>query len=56
MPQDDYKPFLNFLTTHDCGVDFREFRGAKQEEPLRRSPRLPLLSPRRNARVPNVEP
>jgi transcriptional regulator with PAS, ATPase and Fis domain len=24
----DYKRFLNFLSAHDCGVDFREFRAA----------------------------
>ena len=49
MPQDDYKRFLNFLTTHDCGVDFREFRRAKEEEPARRSPRLLLPSARRKS-------
>jgi DNA-binding NtrC family response regulator len=26
MPTEDYKRFLNFLTTHDCVVDFRPFR------------------------------
>jgi transcriptional regulator with PAS, ATPase and Fis domain len=25
----DYKRFLNFLSAHDCRVDFREFRGAR---------------------------
>ncbi len=28
MPPRDYKRFLNVLATHDCRVDFREFRGA----------------------------
>jgi transcriptional regulator with PAS, ATPase and Fis domain len=28
MPATDYKRFLNFLTTHDCVVDFRPFRSA----------------------------
>jgi hypothetical protein len=57
MPQQDYKRFLNFLTTHDCGVDFRNFRGAKEEEPPRRSPRLQLLSRRRNSEpVETVDP
>ena len=28
MPDSDYKRFLNFLGTHDCVVDFREFRHA----------------------------
>jgi hypothetical protein len=26
MPATDYKRFLNFLTTHDCVVDFRPYR------------------------------
>jgi DNA-binding NtrC family response regulator len=26
MEPGDYKRFLNFLSTHDCSVDFREFR------------------------------
>ena len=26
MPESDYKRFLNFLGTHECVVDFREFR------------------------------
>jgi DNA-binding NtrC family response regulator len=26
MPPSDYKRFLNFLTTHDCRVDYRQFR------------------------------
>jgi phosphopantothenate synthetase len=28
MPDTDYKRFLNFLGTHGCVVDFREFRTA----------------------------
>ena len=57
MPQDDYKRFLNFLTTHDCGVDFRDFRSATEEERPRRSPRLQLLSARsRSAPVAKVRP
>jgi len=35
MEPSDYKRFLNFLSTHDCTVDFREFRsGQKQRERL----------------------
>jgi DNA-binding NtrC family response regulator len=40
MPDTDYKRFLNFLGTHGCVVDFREFRtvppheGTVAEEPL----------------------
>ena len=28
MPASDYKRFMNFLATHDCRVDYREFRHA----------------------------
>jgi transcriptional regulator with PAS, ATPase and Fis domain len=31
MDPADYKRFLNFLTTHDCNVDFREFRSGPQQ-------------------------
>lgn len=31
MPDGDYKKFLNFLGTHECVVDFREFRRAVSE-------------------------
>ncbi|MEQ1757162.1 MAG: sigma-54 dependent transcriptional regulator [Vicinamibacterales bacterium] len=31
MEDGDYKRFLNFLGTHDCAIDFREFRGAKRQ-------------------------
>ncbi len=58
MPQEDYKRFLNFLTTHDCGVDFRPFRNAEQQqEPLTRSPR-PILpvGGRKGARGKPTEP
>ena len=29
MPPGDYKRFLNFLSTHGCNVDFREFRSGR---------------------------
>jgi DNA-binding NtrC family response regulator len=32
MPDTDYKRFLNFLGTHGCVVDFREFRTAAPRE------------------------
>ena len=37
MPVSDYKKFMNFLTTHECRVDDREFRIARGEAswPLR---------------------
>jgi DNA-binding NtrC family response regulator len=36
MSPSDYKRFLNFLSTHDCSVNFREFRSgrASRERPL----------------------
>ena len=36
MPPGDYKRFLNFLSTHGCNVDFREFRTgrASRERPM----------------------
>ena len=37
MPSQDYKRFLNFLTTHDCSIDFRHFRpGGDPLEPVAR--------------------
>jgi transcriptional regulator with PAS, ATPase and Fis domain len=32
MPDTDYKRFLNFLGTHGCVVDFREFRAPAQRD------------------------
>ena len=29
MPQSDYKRFLNFLSSHGCNIDFREFRSGR---------------------------
>ena len=31
MPPEDYKRFMNFLTTHKCRADFREFRSPSAE-------------------------
>jgi transcriptional regulator with PAS, ATPase and Fis domain len=31
MPAEDYKRFMNFLTTHKCRADFREFRSPSAE-------------------------
>ena len=31
MDDADYKRLLNFLAAHDCAIDFREFRGMKQD-------------------------
>ena len=51
LPPEDYKRFLNFLTTHDCSVDFRSFRGAEQAAPERR-PRALLLGTNRKTSHP----
>jgi transcriptional regulator with GAF, ATPase, and Fis domain len=47
MPQEDYKRFMNFLATHDCRAEFRDFRNgsSRAAAPLppivRRLPSLP---------------
>jgi DNA-binding NtrC family response regulator len=48
LPQEDYKRFLNFLTAHDCGVDFRPFR-VGEEQPRTRAPRLLLPAAHRKS-------
>jgi DNA-binding NtrC family response regulator len=45
MPASDYKRFMNFLSTHDCRADYREFRNAKGEAPRPVRSILPLLPP-----------
>ncbi|MEP6872585.1 MAG: sigma-54 dependent transcriptional regulator [Anaerolineaceae bacterium] len=51
MPVEDYKRFMNFLTTHGCRPDFREFRSPSTtvSTALRptRAPLPPLEGPRR---------
>jgi DNA-binding NtrC family response regulator len=37
IPRADYKRFMNFLSTHDCGVDYRDFRRANADPPRQRS-------------------
>jgi transcriptional regulator with PAS, ATPase and Fis domain len=32
MPSGDYRRFMNFLATHDCGVEFRDFRALRSSE------------------------
>jgi transcriptional regulator with PAS, ATPase and Fis domain len=54
IPAEDYKRFMNFLATHDCRADFREFRNANPESrPSIRSimPPLPPLPERRRDAV-----
>ncbi len=45
IPSSDYKRFMNFLSTHDCRVDYREFRTARHEAPHSRRSILTLLPP-----------
>jgi transcriptional regulator with GAF, ATPase, and Fis domain len=45
IPAVDYKRFMNFLATHDCRVDYREFRTAKSDAPRARRSILTLLPP-----------
>jgi DNA-binding NtrC family response regulator len=43
LREDEYKKFLNFLSTHDCSVDYRPFRNGETEclsTPRRRRPLL----------------
>ena len=47
MPESDYKRFMNFLATHECVVDFREFRGASSENGVL----LPPIGPPRPAKA-----
>jgi DNA-binding NtrC family response regulator len=42
MPDGDYKRFLNFLASHDCCVDFREFRTGKAHTPPPRTTLVPM--------------
>jgi transcriptional regulator with PAS, ATPase and Fis domain len=42
IPKSDYKRFMNFLATHECRIDYREFRNPHAE--LGRFPRLVLPS------------
>lgn len=41
MPDSDYKRFLNFLSTHDCVVDFRPYRNPALANPGHSSERAP---------------
>jgi transcriptional regulator with PAS, ATPase and Fis domain len=41
----DYKRFMNFLSTHDCRSDFREFRNANADAPQPVRTIMPPLQP-----------
>jgi DNA-binding NtrC family response regulator len=47
MAPGDYKRFLNFLSTHSCTVDFREFRsgGVSRERPIEPLIQIPASRP-----------
>jgi transcriptional regulator with PAS, ATPase and Fis domain len=45
IPPDDYKRFMNFLATHDCRADFREFRNANADAPRAVRGVMPPLPP-----------
>ena len=45
MPASDYKRFMNFLSTHDCAADFREFRNPTHAFDRRQRQLFPVPSP-----------
>jgi transcriptional regulator with PAS, ATPase and Fis domain len=45
MPVEDYKRFMNFLASHDCRVQFQEFRNSREDEPAALRIRPSLLPP-----------
>jgi len=45
MPPKDYKRFMNFLVTHDCRPDFREFRNVTTDHRASRRDVTSLLPP-----------
>jgi transcriptional regulator with PAS, ATPase and Fis domain len=45
IPDADYKRFMNFLSTHDCRADFREFRNASAGAPQIVRAIMPPLPP-----------
>jgi transcriptional regulator with GAF, ATPase, and Fis domain len=53
----DYKRFLNFLGTHDCVVDFREFRTTgTHEETVVKVPASPKAGPARGGKAKRQSP
>jgi hypothetical protein len=47
IPASDYKRFMNFLATHDCRPDFREFRNPTTKLDRRPLVKFPGLRPTR---------
>jgi hypothetical protein len=52
MPLKDYKRFMNFLATHECRAEFREFRNSTQESVDQVRTPLLLLPPPPERRAP----
>ena len=52
MPAGDYKRFMNFLATHDCRAEFREFRNADADLSAPRWSSVSILPPLRNGKEP----
>jgi DNA-binding NtrC family response regulator len=53
MQAGDYKRFLNFLGTHGCVIDFREYRTTVEQEPAAaREPSMPAAPARARGRKP----
>ena len=55
MPPEDYKRFMNFLATHDCRAEFREFRNPNSEEAPQPRTVFSLLPALPERRVPGEE-
>ena len=56
IPPEDYKRFMNFLATHDCRAEFREFRNATEDNPARVRTPLLTLPPLPEPTTPRQEP
>ena len=55
IPASDYKRFMNFLATHDCRPDFREFRNPTNQLDRRPTVKFPGLRPLRTTDNPGTE-
>jgi transcriptional regulator with PAS, ATPase and Fis domain len=55
IPASDYKRFMNFLATHDCRPDFREFRNPTTKLDRRPLVKFPGLRPTRPVDQPDTD-
>jgi len=55
IPANDYKRFMNFLATHDCRPDFREFRNPTTKLDRRPVVKFPGLRPTRPVDQPDTD-